>query len=99
VADLADAGLQVARNRLLAAVLRHLQATLDTFEREGFSALRGAWNARHAYQGAQVSMINEGRVEKGGTVEGVDAGGALRLRTPTGVETVVSGELSLRPAV
>ncbi|MDB5804760.1 MAG: hypothetical protein JWN73_2082 [Betaproteobacteria bacterium] len=99
VADLADAGLQVARNRLLAAVLRHLQAVLDTFEREGFAALRGAWNARHAYQAAQVLMINEGRVEKSGMVEGVDARGALRLLTPTGVETVVSGELSLRPAL
>ncbi|HEX4327400.1 MAG TPA: biotin--[acetyl-CoA-carboxylase] ligase [Burkholderiales bacterium] len=98
VADLAQAGLQVARNRLLAAVLRHLHSVLDSFAREGFAALRGAWNLRHAYQGAEVRIINEGRVEQTGVVQGVDAGGALRLATPAGIVTVVSGELSLRPA-
>ena len=98
VADLAQAGLQVARNRLLAVILRHLQSVLAQFERDGFEALRGAWNARHAYQGAAVRMLHEGRVEKTGTVEGVDATGALRLVTDKGVETVVSGEMSLRPA-
>jgi BirA family biotin operon repressor/biotin-[acetyl-CoA-carboxylase] ligase len=97
-ADLAQAGLQVSRNRLLASILRHLDAVLATFEREGFAALRGAWNARHAYQGSEVVMVNEGRVEKSGVVEGVDASGALRLSTAKGFETVVSGELSLRPA-
>jgi len=98
VADLAQAGLQVARNRLLAGILRHLHAALETFEREGFAALRGAWNRRHAYQGAEVVMINDGRVEKAGVVEGVDGSGALRLATAKGIDTVVSGELSLRPA-
>jgi BirA family biotin operon repressor/biotin-[acetyl-CoA-carboxylase] ligase len=98
VADLAEAGLQVARNRLLAAILRRLQGVLDTFAREGFTALRGEWNKRHAYQGAAVLMINDGRVEKSGTIEGVDAQGALRLATTAGLETLVSGELSLRPA-
>ena len=99
VADLAEAGLQVARNRLLAGILRHLDAVLNTFAGEGFAAVRGAWNMRHAYQGAEVRMINEGKVEKTGVVEGVDAGGALRLVTAKGIETVVSGELSLRPAL
>jgi len=99
IADLSDAGLTVARNRLLAALLRHLHAVLEVFAREGFAALRGAWNARHAYQGSEVLMINEGRLEKSGLVQGVDAGGALRLVTPRGIETVVSGELSLRPAL
>jgi len=98
VADLAQAGLQVARNRLLAAVLRHLQSVLDIFAREGFAALRGAWNMRHAYQGAEVRIINEDRVEQAGVVQGVDANGALHLITPTGIATIVSGELSLRPA-
>jgi BirA family biotin operon repressor/biotin-[acetyl-CoA-carboxylase] ligase len=97
-ADLAQASLQVSRNRLLAGILRHLHAVLATFEREGFGALRGAWNAHHAYQGSEVVMINEGRIEKSGVVEGVDANGALRLTTSKGLETVVSGELSLRPA-
>jgi len=98
VADLAQAGLQVARNRLLVAVLRHMQNVLDTFAREGFTALRGAWNMRHAYQGTEVRIINEGRVEQAGVVQGVDASGALRLATPAGIVTVISGELSLRPA-
>lgn len=96
-ADLAQAGLQVSRNRVLAGILRHLDTVLASFEREGFGALRGAWNARHAYQGSEVVLVNEGRVEKSGVIEGVDASGALRLATAKGLETVVSGELSLRP--
>ena len=98
IADLAEAGLEVARNRLLAALLRQLQGVLDRFDREGFAALRGAWNKRHAYQGCEVLILNDGRLDRSGVVEGVDAGGTLRLITTTGIETVVSGDVSLRTA-
>jgi len=98
VSDLAEAGLAVARNRLLATLLRHLHGVLEVFAREGFGALRGEWNSHHAYQGREVMMINEGKVERSGVVEGVDATGALNLATARGVEKAVSGELSLRPA-
>jgi biotin-(acetyl-CoA carboxylase) ligase len=45
----------------------------------------------------EVRMLGDGRTEKSGVVEGVDASGALRLATAQGIETVVSGDLSLRP--
>lgn len=97
VSDLLDAGLAVARNRVLAAVLRHLHWTIDVFNREGFEALRAQWDASHAYQDCEVVLLHDGRVEKTGTVIGADTGGGLRVRTARGIETVVSGELSLRP--
>jgi len=96
-ADLGDAGVMAARNRVLATVLRQLHATLEVFGRAGFAALRADWDARHAYQGRTVTLINEGRIEKSGVADGVDDAGALRVRTGRGIETIVSGELSLRP--
>ena len=97
VADLLDAGLAVARNRVLAAILRHLHSTIDAFDRDGFAALRADWDARHAYQDREVVLLNDGKVEKTGVVAGVAADGGLRVRTARGIETVVSGEVSLRP--
>jgi BirA family biotin operon repressor/biotin-[acetyl-CoA-carboxylase] ligase len=97
VADLADAGLAVARNRVLAAILRHLHGTIEVFNDAGFGALRNAWDERHLYQGREVQLLHDGKPEKSGSVVGADAGGGLRIRTARGIETVVSGELSLRP--
>jgi BirA family biotin operon repressor/biotin-[acetyl-CoA-carboxylase] ligase len=96
-ADLGDAGVIAARNRVLAAMLRRLHLTLQVFNHDGFGALRAAWDARHAYRGREVALLHDGKIEKSGVVEGVDANGALRIRTDHGIENIVSGELSLRP--
>jgi BirA family biotin operon repressor/biotin-[acetyl-CoA-carboxylase] ligase len=97
-ADLIDAGIEASRNRVLAAVLRHLHAVLATFERDGFAALAAQWSTRHAFQGRAVALLDDGRVEKSGMVAGVADDGALLLATTAGVERVVAGELSLRAA-
>lgn len=96
--DLTALGVGQTRNALLARLLEHLLAILQTFEQSGFAELSEEWNRRHAYAGRKVTLTSEGRTTAEGIACGVDATGALLLETGFGRKKVVSGELSLRPA-
>ncbi|GAB2181267.1 hypothetical protein DLREEDagrD3_14900 [Denitratisoma sp. agr-D3] len=88
-------GFVAAREWVLAALLTSLQRTLDTYAVTGFAELRQDWAARHAHQGRLVRI--SGGTETEGICLGVDGEGALLLQTETGLRTVVSGDVSLRP--
>ncbi|MGQ0710895.1 MAG: biotin--[acetyl-CoA-carboxylase] ligase [Rhodoferax sp.] len=77
---------------LLAQVLPALVADVQRFEAEGFAPFQSAFAARDVLQGRSV-QCSDGRV---GEVLGVDAHGALLLRTAQGVERVTSAEVSVR---
>lgn len=99
VADLETAcGRRLDRNAVLAAVARELAAVLGTFDREGFASLRAEWLAWHAWQDRPVAVLGaDGRLLTG-RAAGVDAQGALLLDTGSGLEPVLSGDVSLRRA-
>lgn len=86
------------RHQLLAQLLIDLAAVLDLFTDGGFGAVHGDWQARHAWQGLPVRLLNGGLLDREGICLGADADGALLLRTPAGVERCLSGDLSLRAA-
>lgn len=94
--DLASLGASVSRNALVAAVARELARSLAGFEQLGFAAYREAWTARHALQGERVCVLPAGRPPIEGRAVGVADDGALLVRTGSGVERVVAGEVSLR---
>ena len=96
--DLAALGGRESRNRLLGALLEELLVGLRAFEVSGFAPLASEWNARHAFHGRPVVVSGEGSAPLDGTAAGVDASGALLLRTASGLERRFSGELSLRLA-
>lgn len=96
--DLATLGGRESRNRLLGTLLEELLVVLRAFEASGFAPLAGEWNARHAFHGRQVLVSGEGSPSLDGTAAGVDASGALLLRTASGLERRFSGEVSLRLA-
>lgn len=83
---------------LYAALLAELLATLEQFAAAGFAALRDDWVARHAFQDAPVLLSADFAAPREGICRGVDTDGALLLETATGIERVLSGEVSLRPA-
>lgn len=85
-------------NTMLAAVLRELQATLETFATAGFGALREAWQARHAFQGAPVLLWSDFAPLRKGLCRGVDVDGALLFESDGHLERILSGEISLRGA-
>ncbi len=86
------------RHQLLAQLLIDLATVLDGFAETGFAAVRDDWQARHAWQGRYVRLLNGGLVDREGKCLGADTDGALLLKTAAGVERCLSGDLSLRAA-
>ena len=86
------------RELLMARLLDHLALALAEFAGAGFAAFRARWNQLDAYHGQPVRILDQGRVLHEGRAAGVDDGGRLLLDSATGRVTVLSGDVSLRPA-
>jgi BirA family transcriptional regulator, biotin operon repressor / biotin---[acetyl-CoA-carboxylase] ligase len=95
-----------ALERVAAPLLRDVLQ----FEREGFAAFASRFAARDALQGRQVSVLAAHPGPAGlaglpaslgdttsGVAQGVNAQGALLLRTAAGVQAITSSEVSVRP--
>lgn len=97
VVDLAELGVELGRNAVLAACLRALHDVLQAFRSGGFSALRDEWRALDAYAGRAVRLtLGEGESVTG-VAAGVDDTGAFLLREADGrMRAFSGGELSLR---
>ncbi|HCH23132.1 MAG TPA: bifunctional biotin--[acetyl-CoA-carboxylase] synthetase/biotin operon repressor, partial [Oceanospirillaceae bacterium] len=76
--SLRQAGYQVQRNELAAALLDALAQWLPHFAAEGFASLQQDWVAHHVYQDKEVHLLGL-REAQNGICRGVDAGGALLL--------------------
>lgn len=84
---------QATAPSVLAQVAAPLLQDVLRFAQTGFAPLQAAFNARDALLNQCVSL-SDGRE---GLALGVDATGALRVRTEQGVEAVHSSEVSVRP--
>ncbi|MDQ2819104.1 MAG: biotin--[acetyl-CoA-carboxylase] ligase [Pseudomonadota bacterium] len=87
---------QMDRDVLMATLLDALAAALTEFSASGFAPFCGRWNSRHAYQGQEVNILDNGVVLHCGRAAGVDDTGALMLDTATGRVVVHAGDVSLR---
>jgi BirA family transcriptional regulator, biotin operon repressor / biotin---[acetyl-CoA-carboxylase] ligase len=82
---------------VLARIVAPLVQALKAFERDGFAPLVERYALRDVLAGRAVSSNAADAPE--GLAEGVDASGALRLRTADGtLQRIVSGEVSVRLA-
>ncbi|TCP13692.1 BirA family biotin operon repressor/biotin-[acetyl-CoA-carboxylase] ligase [Crenobacter luteus] len=97
VAGLADAGVAVGRNALLAALLSELAVVLADFDAHGFAAFRDEWQRHAAYLGEAVRLTPAQGAPHEGVFAGVDERGALLLDGEAGRRALFAGELSLRP--
>lgn len=86
----------VDRNRLLQTLVLGLDAGLARFEAHGFAAFQDAWQACHAHQDRDVTMLPAQGEPIVGRARGVDENGALLLETSSGLQRFHSGEVSLR---
>lgn len=87
----------LARNALLAAVLNEVVPLLRSYPERGFAPLRSRWCALDAHAGRQV-MVDMGNRRVAGVARGVDQRGGLLLETASGIQTIHSGDVSLRVA-
>jgi BirA family biotin operon repressor/biotin-[acetyl-CoA-carboxylase] ligase len=94
-AALADALPGITAQGALGRVAAPLVAAVQVFALTGFDPLQKRFHARDVLQGLNVRTSDGVQ----GLALGVDASGALQIETPTGVVSVHSSEVSVRPAV
>lgn len=95
VAGWRDIEPQATADALLARIAAPLLDAVLAFERGGFAAFASRYAARDGLAGLAVQA--QGAQVLSGVADGVDADGALRLRTAEGRVAVRSGEVSVRP--
>src|SRR5512139_2367138 len=97
VVDLAEMGVTVGRNQLLADCLRELDTALGVFREHGFAALREEWMTLDAYAGKPVALALPDARSVHGVACGVDETGAFLLRdAQSRLNPYSGGEISLR---
>lgn len=95
--DMAELGVTMGRNQLLADCLAELDRVLNVFGKRGFAALRDDWLALDAYAERPVVLHLPQASSVSGRAAGVDATGAFLLRDTHGrVSAFNGGEISLR---
>ncbi len=95
VASLQDLQPGATAPDTLAHVAPALLSAVLHFEQSGFAPFAAAYAARDALAGRELSTTQPGAEQ--GVAAGVDARGALLLRTAQGLVPIVSGEVSVRP--
>lgn len=96
VASLADSGVRLSRNELLAALLNSLHEVLLTFNERGFVAVRDEWMGLSAHHDAPVRLLFSHGEPVEGIARGVASNGALLVETDQGIKAYHIGEVSLR---
>jgi BirA family biotin operon repressor/biotin-[acetyl-CoA-carboxylase] ligase len=87
---------QADRHVVLAGILAALGDVLTAFAVDGFAGLKTEWGRRNAWQGLAVHILADDTEPLAGICLGADDDGALLLETPTGIQRILSGDLSLR---
>ena len=95
VADITEQVPDVSRNRMASLLIDAVHNVCRQFERHGFAQIKPAYDSLHRFHGKPVRLV-VGMEEMTGTVVGVGLDGALRLRTDSGVQSFIGGEVSLR---
>lgn len=93
LAEICDAA--PSRNALASALVEHLCTALDAFAASGFAAFAADYARYDALRGRML-RVDDPRGVFEGVAMGVDARGALRVRTPGGERLVDSAEVSVR---
>ena len=84
------------RHELLAAVLVAVGEALESVTVDGFFGLKNEWQVRHAWQDQPVQLLADEATPLLGICLGVDNDGALLLETESGIQRILSGDVSLR---
>jgi BirA family biotin operon repressor/biotin-[acetyl-CoA-carboxylase] ligase len=95
--DLSSLGAVPDRNALIAALLEFGVQGLATFARAGFASFADEYREADVLAGRAVT-VSGGATSAvlTGIAGGIDADGALLMQTATGVERILSGDVSVR---
>ncbi|EGU39791.1 bifunctional biotin--[acetyl-CoA-carboxylase] ligase/biotin operon repressor BirA [Vibrio scophthalmi] len=85
----------IDRNQLATTLINTLQTALSEYEIHGMQGFVERWNRLDNYLGREVRLIMGAR-EVSGISCGINEQGAVLIRTNSGLETYIGGEISLR---
>jgi BirA family biotin operon repressor/biotin-[acetyl-CoA-carboxylase] ligase len=86
-----------SRSQLAAALIGQLTLALVEFEQAGLAPFADEWREADALLARPVRLQHGARVVDG-VAQGIDSDGALLFDAGGGIERIVSGEVSVRPA-
>lgn len=92
VSVLAETGVRIAPDRLLTALAAAFARWEARFEAEGFAPLRAAWLDRAARLGQEI-RVRSGSADRWGIFDGIDADGALILRSADGLHAIPAADV------
>ena len=87
---------QMDRNCLMAILIDSLAHHLRLLDEKGFDSLASVWNNLHAHHLKPVTIVQGSKKLMSGRALGIDQEGRLLIQTGKGIETVISGDVSLR---
>jgi len=93
--DLSSASCRkISRLNIAAAILNALDHWYDLYLKDGFAPVHTAWWQAHAASG-QLVRVFDGQQYIEGIASALDNDGALLLKTSTGTERIIAGDLEL----
>ena len=95
ITGLRERGVRADRHAIGAGLIANVLRYVEAFRRDGFGAMRSAYDEVHICQDRQVS-VEQGNRSYEGTVLGVTDRGELRIRGGGGERCFNGGEVSLR---
>lgn len=87
---------EVTPEALLLTILEQLRISLSAFAQQGFAPVRDEWNACNLWQNHWVQIREGDTTLHEGLCQGVDAEGALCIKTASSLKRIVAGDVSLR---
>jgi BirA family biotin operon repressor/biotin-[acetyl-CoA-carboxylase] ligase len=97
VVNVADAGVVADRTELVIAMVGSILRAVETLQTEGFTSFREEFDRHHSLQGKEVCVLSQ-QSKLEGLVTGVGPDGSLMIQCETGVQQIIAGEVSIRPA-
>jgi BirA family biotin operon repressor/biotin-[acetyl-CoA-carboxylase] ligase len=83
------------RNAIVASLVDAIVRGLVEFEHAGLRPFVDEWKRADALRGCAVNVNSGERITRG-LARGIDAGGALIVETPQGLQTFIAGDVSVR---
>ena len=98
MASLSELGLKnnLDIDLLFLSLIRNLGESIQLFEKNSFADFKDEWNSWDAFQNQVCEIYQNTSLQKSGLNQGVDSCGQLLLKTATGLETIISGDISLK---
>ena len=84
------------RSEVIGRVAASVAEAFARFESAGLAPFAERWNAHDALAGRRVVVLDDGRTIAQGVARGLDADGALRIETASGLRSFSVGDVSLR---